>query len=98
MINKFTALSIGALAIGFAVVSAPQLSASLDSKASVLQMARHGADDPAGDDRGRRHGGHGADDGAGHASLTVEGVFQMARRGADDAAGDKRHGEGAGHA
>ena len=56
-----------------------------------LVLARRGADDAAGDDRGGR--GRGADDGANHA-----------RRGADDAAGDDRGGrgrgadDGAGHA
>jgi hypothetical protein len=44
-----------------------------------------GADDAAGDDRGGRGRGRGADDGANHA-----------RRGADDAAGDDRGGRGRG--
>jgi hypothetical protein len=54
---------------------------------SLFGVARHGADDPAGDNRG----GHGNDDPAGHA-----------RHGADDPAGDNRGGHGnddpAGHA
>lgn len=47
-----------------------------------ITLARRGADDAAGDDRGGR--GRGKDDGANHA-----------RRGADDAAGHQRRGRGA---
>ncbi|WP_263723098.1 hypothetical protein [Defluviimonas sp. WL0075] len=50
-------------------------------------LHRRGADDPAGDDRGR---GRGSDDGANHASGPVLDGVQMARRGADDPAGDDR--------
>lgn len=65
----------------------------------AVTIAKHGADDPAGDDRGKHGAGHaknGADDpvgddrgkhGAGHA-----------KNGADDPAGDDRGKHGAGHA
>ena len=52
-------------------------------------FAKHGADDPAGDDRG----GHGP----GHASLEIPSYLLMAKNGADDPAGDDRGGHGPGH-
>ncbi len=49
-------------------ISALALSGVLALGAGGAAQARHGADDgpahQAGDDHGRRHGGHGADDGA----------------------------------
>jgi hypothetical protein len=54
-------------------------------------IARKGADDPKGHNRGG--------EGAGHASLDSGSILiQMARRGADDPKGHNRGGEGAGHA
>ena len=64
---------------------------------NLFEMARRGADDPAGDDRGgatKTKGGKGrggADDAAGHASLIeMNPSMQMARRGGGH--------DGAGHA
>ena len=64
---------------------------------NLFEMARRGADDPAGDDRGgatKTKGGKGrggADDGANHASLIQQmPMMQMARQG--------RGRDGAGHA
>lgn len=52
--------------------------------------AKHGADDPPGDDRGRH--------GAGHASVPAAGAPLLARHGADDLPGDDHGHHGAGHA
>jgi hypothetical protein len=58
-------------------------------------IARNGADDPAGDQKGR------GNDGVGHASLDNSDILiQTARNGADDPAGDHkgRGNDGVGHA
>lgn len=61
----------------------------------MLEMARHGADDPAGDDRGGK--GRGKDDGPNHTMIIKSSpMLQMARHGADDPAGDDRGGKGGG--
>ncbi|WP_267634222.1 hypothetical protein [Frigidibacter sp. RF13] len=63
----------------------------------LLARRGRGADDPAGDDRGR--GGHGADDGPNHTLLETPTLLTpelLARRGADDPAGDDRRGRGRG--
>lgn len=57
-------------------------------------FAKHGADDPAGDDRGGK--GRGNDDGPGHTSLSVPSTLMLAKHGADDPAGDDRGGKGRG--
>ncbi len=87
-------LSTTVLALGAVAVAATmQLGASSSEGASGYQLlARHGADDPAGDDRGGKRGGKGADDPAGHTSLSTGTMYQMARHGADDPAGDDRGG------
>lgn len=92
MSRTITLLSITAFAasLSLAALLTQQPTASLDG--DTLQLAKHGADDKAGDDRGRRRGGHGADDPAGHASLGVETIYQLAKHGADDPAGDDRGG------
>jgi len=54
-----------------------------------VEPLRHGADDPAGDDHGRRHGGHGADD---TSVSTNSAVVSISRRGGnDDPAGHEKH-------
>ena len=100
--NK-TLLSLALIAAfaASAVVQATQAPA-----VAGISTARHGADDPAGDDRGGHGPGHkavlarhGADDpagddrgghGPGHKAV-------LARHGADDPAGDDRGGHGPGH-
>jgi hypothetical protein len=64
------------------------LCATVIALSSSMAFARRGADDPAGHIRG---------EGAGHASLLIEGQQLLARNGADDAAGHMK-GEGTGHA
>ncbi len=70
-----------AFVLGLSVMTAAAIS-------TTPSFARHGADDPAGDDRG------GKDDGVNHA-MFQDGVIllQMARHGADDPAGDDRGGK-----
>jgi hypothetical protein len=81
---------IAAFALAVPVVPLSPLSAD-------PALARHGADDPAGDDRG----GKGGDDGIGHTELSTMPVLLLARHGADDPAGDdhgrkRRGGKGGG--
>ncbi|WP_373502376.1 hypothetical protein [Aestuariivirga sp.] len=74
------------------------ISAAKHSQTFTMELARRGADDPAGDDRGGRkgkggkgRGGH--DDGPNHTSIIEQNPpMDMARRGADDPAGDDRGG------
>lgn len=78
---------------GYAVTSVP-------STGSGIVLAKHGTDDPPGDDRGGRRGGKGGkgrgghDDGPHHTSLTAPGPSPvvMAKNGADDLPGDDRGG------
>ena len=53
-------------------------------------FAKHGADDPAGDDRGGK--GRGKDDPAGHALIDTGSIIIIAKNGADDPAGNDRGG------
>ena len=92
MSRTFTLLSITALAASLGIAALLAQPVTTDA-GKTMQLARHGADDPAGDDRGGKRGGKGADDPAGHASLTVAPIFQLARHGADDPAGDDRGGK-----
>ena len=85
-----TMLAISALTAAVAIEFA---GAADKSPTGYQQLARHGADDPAGDDRGGKRGGQGADDPAGHASITAGTIYQLARHGADDPAGDDRGGK-----
>jgi hypothetical protein len=87
-----TKLKAALLATAMAAVAiamlAPMATSSSTATGEVV-VARRGADDGAGDDRGRR--GRGADDGAGHTQLdNLADVIVVARRGADDPAGDDR--------
>jgi hypothetical protein len=77
LLGLLAALVIAAPAVSFSPLSVDQA------------FARHGADDPAGDDRG---GKGGKDDGVGHTSLPQDGQMLIARRGADDHQGDDRRG------
>lgn len=73
-----------------ALLSGPAMMDGSPFKASPA-FAKHGADDPAGDDRGGR--GRGRDDGPGHTRLEqTDDTLQLARRGrgADDGAGHTR--------
>lgn len=102
MTRSLTLLSLTALAAGFglAALTAQPALMSDAGKSGTLQLARHGADDKPGDDRGGKRGGHGADDPAGHASLEGISLYQLARHGADDKPGDdrgRRGGRGGGH-
>lgn len=78
----------------FAVLTIAATAAAIIPATSA--MARHGADDPAGDDRGGK--GRGKDDGANHTMLNGadSDIVISARRGADDPAGDDRGGKGGG--
>ena len=67
--------AVCALALAAALATAPALTAGTAAEApaagtEVLARRGRGADDPAGhnagDDRGRRRGGHGADDAPNH--------------------------------
>jgi hypothetical protein len=72
-LRTLTLLSLSTLAIGTVGCSngqSPTEPASFDTPVAAQSLAatgdkRHGADDPAGDDRGGRRGGQGADDPAG---------------------------------
>jgi hypothetical protein len=84
--------------LGVSAIDSGSTASADDAGLTVARRGR-GADDPAGDDRGRRRGGRGADDPAGHARVeTPNLLIEMARRGrgADDAAGDDRGGRGRG--
>jgi hypothetical protein len=76
LLGLLAALVIAAPAVSFSPLSAD------------LAFARHGADDPAGDDRGGKGGKH---DGIGHTSLEQYGSMLIARHGADDRPGDDNH-------
>jgi hypothetical protein len=85
------AAALSLLTLGAAQASTPA-PAGLQSLAAPVLLTKHGADDPAGDDRG----GKGKDDPAGHAWLMTPGAgLILARNGADDPAGDNR-GKGGG--
>lgn len=80
LIAGLTTLTLG-FGIGYLV--------SMDST-QLPTLAKHGADDPAGDQRR----GRGGDDGLNHASKS--GSFILVKHGADDPAGDDRGGKGRG--
>ncbi len=64
----------------------------LEGLAAPILLAKHGADDPAGDNRR----GRGTDDGAGHASIIIlDAGAVFAKNGADDPVGGNRRGRGA---
>jgi hypothetical protein len=70
-------------------------SVAKQTEAKVLLLARHGKDDPAGDDRvGKRgKGGRDNDNGPNHAENQTQGkLLLLARHGKDDPAGDDRGG------
>lgn len=77
LIAGLTTLTLG-FGIGYLV--------SMDSS-TLPTLAKHGADDPAGDQRR----GRGGDDGLNHASKS--GSFILVKHGADDPAGDDRGGK-----
>jgi hypothetical protein len=89
--------SLPAVAAALAVLALSAAHASTPLQVTVpgapVLLAKHGADDPAGDDRGGK--GRGTDDGANHASLPGE-MLILAKHGADDPAGDDRGGKGRG--
>lgn len=68
---------------GITVQAATSPTPSSVSSGATIDLAKRGADDAAGDDRGGR--GRGKDDGANHARRG---------RGADDGAGHQRRGRG----
>ena len=71
--------------------------AFLGKEVPAFDRRGRGRDDAPGDDRGRRKGGHGADDAVPH--LNVNDSFDVARRGRgrDDAPGDDRGRRRGGH-
>ena len=91
-------LTFPALAAALSLLVLPGAQAStlqpgVHLSGAPVVLAKHGADDPAGDDRGGK--GRGADDGANHAWDVVPGLI-LAKNGADDPAGDDRGGKGRG--
>jgi hypothetical protein len=87
MNNRLTPVLLAALlaSVGFAAQAATSQTPSSVSPGFSIDLAKRGADDAAGDDRGGRGRGRGKDDGANHARRG---------RGADDAAGHQRRGRG----
>lgn len=73
-----TSIFAAALTAGLLVSVSARAAETVGPGEPALQIARHGADDPAGDDRGGRH--------------SSDAVLQIARHGADDPAGDDRGG------
>lgn len=82
-----------AAALSLLVLPAAQAStpaaAGLQAPGAPVLLGKHGADDPASDDRG----GHGKDDGPNHPWVVSPKVI-LAKHGADDPAGDDRGGHG----
>lgn len=91
-------LTFPALVAALSLLALPAAQASVSPEADLLSfaptvMAKHGADDPAGDDRGGK--GRGRDDGPNHAWVPGSTLI-LAKHGADDPAGDNRGGKGRG--
>ncbi|MFO1050455.1 MAG: hypothetical protein U1E52_21460 [Geminicoccaceae bacterium] len=93
------ALGAGAIAPAWSATGHDSVGMTSISSIGGIVLAKHGADDPPGDDRGGRRGkggkgrgGH--DDGPQHTSLTAPGSspLVMAKNGADDPPGDDRGG------
>lgn len=95
--TKLKTLPALAAALSLLALSAAQAStpspAGLQSLNGPVLLGKHGADDPAGDDRGGK--GRGSDDPAGHTWVATPGLI-LAKHGADDPAGDDRGGKGRG--
>jgi hypothetical protein len=86
--NMKTKLMFGAAAIALMAAAPVGFNATTGRLDLNVAVAKHGADDPPGDDRGNH--------GAGHASKASTQTF--AKHGADDPPGDDRGNHGAGHA
>ena len=89
-------MTFPALAAALSLLALPAAQAASSAQTVLLPpggtmvLSKHGADDPAGDDRGGK--GRGSDDGANHAWTVAPGLI-LAKHGADDPAGDDRGGK-----